>query len=184
MFFIDDDETEVLQGREESAARADDDDGFSAVDLMPFIEAFACREVAMQDGDLPLAAGEAGFEAVDRLGSEGDLRNQDDGGAAFPQNVIDGLKVDFCFSAAGDSLEEDRAAEGGLFDGFEDVVQRGLLFIGENLGLGGNEEVGSVGIAFDLFVFEGDPTAGDEGADGGGRGQAGEGQRTGRSLQQ
>src|SRR6202011_5748288 len=48
MFFIDNDESEVLQGREDRAARADHNSGASGMELVPFVVALAFRSMAVQ----------------------------------------------------------------------------------------------------------------------------------------
>ena len=52
MLFIDDDEAEVWKGGEDGGACADDDAGGAFADAVPFVEALALGEVAMEDGDL------------------------------------------------------------------------------------------------------------------------------------
>ena len=51
VLLIHDDEAEVLQRREDGAARADDDVGAAFADLVPFVVPFAVGEMAVQHGD-------------------------------------------------------------------------------------------------------------------------------------
>ena len=44
VFFIDDDQPEIFQRREDRAARADDDARASRLNLVPFVVAFAFRQ--------------------------------------------------------------------------------------------------------------------------------------------
>ncbi len=52
MFFIDDDEAELRQGREDGGSRANHNAGFSCPDAVPFIKTLALGEVRVEDGDL------------------------------------------------------------------------------------------------------------------------------------
>jgi hypothetical protein len=51
VFLVDDDEAERFDRGEDGGAGADDDAGAALADLVPFVMAFAGREVAVQDGD-------------------------------------------------------------------------------------------------------------------------------------
>ena len=59
VLFIDDNDAEVGEGREDGTARADDDARFALADTVPFIEALALGEVGVQHGDLLLDGGKA-----------------------------------------------------------------------------------------------------------------------------
>jgi len=109
VFFVDNDHAEVGQRREDGGAGADDDAGAALADFLPFVVAFAGGEVAVEDGDEGLmgAAAEAGFEAFDGLGGEGDFGDENDGALAAGEGVGDGLEVNFGFAAAGDAVEEE-----------------------------------------------------------------------------
>ena len=60
VLLVHDDQAEVGQRRENGAARADDDAGLAAVDLVPFVVAFAVGKVAVQDGDFLLGLARSG----------------------------------------------------------------------------------------------------------------------------
>ena len=51
VFFIDDDQAEILQRRENGAARADDDPRAAGMNLVPFIVPFAFGQMAVQNRD-------------------------------------------------------------------------------------------------------------------------------------
>ncbi len=82
MFFIDDDEPEVFQRREDGAAGADDDARAARLNLVPLVVPLAFREPAVQDCDHVFGFREAAFETLDRLRRERDLRDEHDGGLA------------------------------------------------------------------------------------------------------
>ena len=67
VFFIDNDESEILQRREYCAARADHDPGAAGMNLVPFIVAFALGQVTVQNSNGILRLGESPFEALHRL---------------------------------------------------------------------------------------------------------------------
>ncbi len=89
VFFINDDEVEAFERGEDSAAGSDDDACLFAVDLVPFVVAFALAEVAVEDGDFLLAAGEAAFEAFDGLRGEGNFRDEYDGAELLVEDFAD-----------------------------------------------------------------------------------------------
>jgi len=97
VFFIDDDDAEIGEGGKDGTARADDDFGFAAADAVPLVEAFALGEVGVENGDLILDRGEAGFEPLDGLRGEGNLGQEDKHAFPLVDAVLGGLEVDFCF---------------------------------------------------------------------------------------
>ena len=140
VLFVDNHQAEGAHGGEDGRARADDHLRFAAADAVPLVVALAIAQGAVEDGD-DLA--EAGGEAVDRLGGEGDLRHQDDGRAALGEGGGDGLHVDLGLARAGDAEEEDGL--GGREDGLEGGALRG----GEGHRLGGEEAAAGEGAARD-----------------------------------
>ena len=107
VFFVDDDEAGVFDGGEDGGAGTNNDACFAGADAVPFVEAFALGEVGVEDGDLIDEFVEAGFEALDGLGGEGDLGDEDDDGFAEVEGGFGGLEVNFGFSGAGDAVEKD-----------------------------------------------------------------------------
>ncbi len=69
VLFIHDDQAERFDRREDCRTRPDDNAGAAPANLVPFIVALACGQVAVQDGDQGLkpAGGEPGFEPFNRL---------------------------------------------------------------------------------------------------------------------
>ena len=74
VLFIDDDESEIFQRREDGAPRAHHDPGAAGVDLVPFIVPLAFRQMAVQNRDRILRLGEAALETLDGLRRERNLR--------------------------------------------------------------------------------------------------------------
>jgi hypothetical protein len=68
VFFIDNDESEIFQRREDRATRADCDASATRMNFMPFIVTFALGQMAMQHRDRVLHVGEAAFETLNCLG--------------------------------------------------------------------------------------------------------------------
>ena len=83
----------------------------------------------MKDGDEFGAFAEAGLEALDGLGGEGDFGEEDDDGFACFEGGLGGLEVDLGFAGAGDAVEEDGLAAFG--------VDEGPFDFGEGVGLFG-----------------------------------------------
>ena len=133
---------------------------------------------------------EARPEAPDRLGGQRDLWHQHQHRAAAPQHVRGSLQIDLGLARAGHAVEEEgrggsgfgggrraplrRALLGGRLDG----GQGGGLFVGQGQG-GGLDQGGAVGlgVAVDGLLGQGDPAAGDQGAErgGGARAEVGDG---------
>ena len=78
VLFVDDDEAEVGDGREDGRARADDDARFAAADAMPLLGALVRRERGVEQRDL---VAEGGVELRGHGGRQADLRHQQNGGA-------------------------------------------------------------------------------------------------------
>ena len=79
VLLVDDDEAEVVDGREDGRAGADDDAGFAASNAVPLFGALLGRERGVEQGDI-------GAEGVMQLrghgGGEADFRDEQDGGFA------------------------------------------------------------------------------------------------------
>ena len=61
VFFIDHDEAEIFQRRENRAARADDDARAAGMNLVPFIVPLAFGQMAVQDRDHVLRSRRSGL---------------------------------------------------------------------------------------------------------------------------
>ncbi len=171
VFFIDDDETGVLEGREDGGAGSDDDAGFAGADAVPFVKTLALGKMGVEDSDLVDEFVEAGLEALDGLGGEGDLGDEDDDLFAEIEGGPGGLEVDFGFTGAGDAVEEDGGGLVGV-EAFEDGFVNFGLFVVEGEGLGGDEGFVGIGVAADLEVDDFDPAFFGEGFQGSGGGGA------------
>ena len=112
VLFIDDDEAEVGARGEDGRPGADDDAGAAGADLVPLVVPLAFAEVGMEHGDFVLGGGEAGFEALDGLRGEGNLRHEHDGGLPALEDELDGLEVNLGLAAAGDAVKEEGLGRG------------------------------------------------------------------------
>lgn len=106
VFFIDEDETEVRKGGKDGGASSNYHAGLSLADAVPFVEAFALGEGGVKNGDEFGSFAEAGLEALNGLGSEGDFGKENDDGFASGEGGLGGLEVDFGFARASDAVEE------------------------------------------------------------------------------
>ena len=102
VFFIDHDEPECVQGREERAARSDGDHGLSRTQSLPLCESFARLESAVQHGDL---IAKARANPGDDLMCERNLWNQYE--CLSPGLECFGYctQIDFGLAAARDAME-------------------------------------------------------------------------------
>ena len=82
VLFIDDDHAGIFHWRENRTSRADHDSGMAGVDFVPLVMALPLGKVAVQNRDSVLDVGKAGFEAFHGLRSQGDFRNENQGGFA------------------------------------------------------------------------------------------------------
>ena len=78
VFFIDHDEAEIFERREDGAARSDHDPRASGMNLVPFIVPLAFRQMAVQDRDAVLDFGETALETLDRLRRQRNFRHEHD----------------------------------------------------------------------------------------------------------
>src|SRR5262245_51794970 len=108
VFLIDNDQAQWIDWRENGRACADDDAGAALANLVPFIVAFAGGKMAVQNSDqrLQRAGTESGFETLDRLRRERNLRHEDDGAFPLRKCVGNGLQIDFGFAAARDAVQK------------------------------------------------------------------------------
>ena len=157
VFFIDNDESEIGKRGEDGRASSDNDACFSGPDTVPFVEAFALGKVGVKNGNFIDHFREAGFEALDGLGGEGDFANKNNDILAEVECLLGGLKIDFGFSRSCDAVEKDRVwwlfAIEAFGDGLEDFV---LLWV-EGKRLGGDEGFSGVGVTSDFEIDEFNP---------------------------
>lgn len=106
VFFVEDNQAQVGQGRKHGRTAADQQAGFTAAQLPPRIVAFADAEVAVEHRHL---ARQASNKATHQLGREGNFGNQHKGLAAEPQRTGDCPQVDFSFAAASYAMQQKRA---------------------------------------------------------------------------
>ena len=110
VLFVDDDEPELANGREDRGARADHDAGLAARDPLALVPALRVTERRVQDRD-PVA--EARGEPTHRLGREGDLGDEHDRTEAARERGGTGLEVDLRLAAPGRAVQQQVIAPAG-----------------------------------------------------------------------
>ena len=108
VFFIDDDESEIFQRREDRAARADHDPRAAGMNFVPFIVAFAFGQMTVQNRDGVLRLGEPAFEALNRLRRKRNFRDENNCRASVIERRADRLQINFRFAGTGDAVEQNR----------------------------------------------------------------------------
>ena len=122
---VDDDQAEVGLRREDRRARADHDVERPGRGLLPLVVGLAEREAGVEHAD---AAGEALGEAAHGLGGERNLGHQHEPAPAEPRGVRERVEVDLGLAAAGDAVQQQRAAVGAV-DGGADRRACGALLV-------------------------------------------------------
>ncbi len=129
MLFVDDDETQVLDRREDGRAGADHDARFSTPDAVPLLGALVGRERGVQQGH----AGAEGRVQLSRHGrGEADLGHQQNGRAAAEPRALHGGQIHRRLARAGHAVQQ-AGAEAISIKRRHDVRQRGLLGIVEHV---------------------------------------------------
>src|SRR5580704_6108874 len=151
LLFVDDDEAEIFERREDGGARADDDASLAVADAPPFAGALDVAERGMKNGDAFEASAEPGAALTTYPQSESDFGNENDGGFSAREGFLDGAHVNLGLAAAGDAIEEECAEfaefEAG-FDGVEGGFLAGVEFVGGGFVAGVEGIVGGI----DAFV--------------------------------
>jgi hypothetical protein len=127
VLFVDDDESNPLQGREHRGSRADHDVHVAAADAVPLIVALAVGEAAVLDSDA-VAEGVA-EERGDRR-RQRDFRHEHQHAAAGVASRRREAEVDFGFAAAGDAVQKGDVERARVGEGAE-AVEGGLLLAGQ-----------------------------------------------------
>ncbi len=123
MFFVDDDQREIGNRREDRGTSADDHARVAALDAMPLLGALFVGERGVQDGnfvaeDLVQIGGDRRREA--------DFRDEENGGASGFEHCAHAGEVDGGFARAGDAVQKD-AGKLARVNGFAQSIQRSLL---------------------------------------------------------
>src|ERR1700693_1229044 len=121
---VDDQQAQVLERREDRAARADDDVDLPALRGVPRVESLALRKPRVQHGD---ALAERALETARGLGGQRNLRNEDDRSPAFRNRSRDRPDVYERLAATGDALQE-KFREATALDGGANCLDRNGLF--------------------------------------------------------
>src|SRR5262249_41387380 len=108
MFFIDNDESEIFQGRENSAARADYNPRATRMNLVPFIVALALGQMTVQNSDVILCLGEPALEAFHCLWRKRDFGDENNCCPSAVEGRANGLEVNFRLAGTRDAVEQDR----------------------------------------------------------------------------
>ena len=162
VFFIDNDESELLQWGKDRAARTDHDPRASGMDLVPFIVALAFGQMTVQNGNDFVQLGKTAFEALDCLGGERNFRDENDRTFAALERSPDRLQIDFGFATAGDAVQQNRFSCFGRSQCVGDFAHRESLFLIQLKICRRNKLLVRMWIAFDRFFPELDqPTFGE-----------------------
>src|SRR3972149_2305980 len=103
MLFIDDDQTEVGQRRENRRARANHDIDVAAGDVPPVRPTLGAAERAVQHPNSPR---ESRVQTIDELGRQRYFRYQNETPTTQLASSLHGAQVDFGLSTAGDAMKE------------------------------------------------------------------------------
>ena len=103
VLFVHNDESQVLDGGKNGGTCPDHDGFFAFPDGPPGVVSFACRQGAVEYGDL---VAEMGAESADGLGCEGDFGHQDNGTFARFLGPCDGLNINQGFAGSGNTVQE------------------------------------------------------------------------------
>ena len=170
MLFVDDDEAEVFDGREDGGAGADDDAGFAVSNTVPLLGALLGGEGGVEQSDV---GGEGVMQLRGHGGGEADLGDEEDGGFSLVESAAHGGEIDGGLAGAGDAVEQMRAEFGG-FDRGGDGVEGGLLGVVEGV-LGARQPGEMREVEVRGAVFDADEVALDQrGERGRGNGEAAE----------
>jgi hypothetical protein len=108
VLFVDDDQADALERREDRGAGADDDRDVAAANPLPLVVPLTVGQAAVLDGDaiakrLPEQGGDGR--------GEGDFRHQHQDAASGGEHLGGQPQVDFRLAAAGDAVQQ-RDAKG------------------------------------------------------------------------
>ena len=129
MRLVDHDEAQVRQGRHDRRPRADDDPRLAPQDAPPRVVPLPRRHARVQGGH---RVARERRHPIDELRHAGQLRDEEDGGAAGGEHGVEGGKVDVGLAGRGDAFEQQLAAgchpgdrlDGGTLLGREPVRRR------------------------------------------------------------
>ena len=138
LLFVQNDETEVLTRGKDGGAGANHQFGLAGTDTFPLIVSLAGGEAAVEHRH---GLAEVGRHQSQKLGRQGDLRDQQHGAAACGQTVFNEFDVDGGLARAGDAVEQSHAGGVGMHPGLQGV-EHFLLIVAENqraVQLGGSD---------------------------------------------
>ena len=121
LLLVDNEQAEVLHGRKDGAARADDDARKAGADALPLIITLRERKAAVQDSD---RITEVRRKRLDHLRRQRDLGHKHAGRTAGRQHAFNRREVDLSFAGTGDAIDKDNVAMS---------VQTGALNLRERL---------------------------------------------------
>jgi hypothetical protein len=155
VLLIDNDNSEPVDGRKHGASGSNNDARRTGMDLVPFVVAFACREMAVENRHFTLDAREARFEPLDGLRSEGNLRHKYERGAAEAHCMPDSLKINFRLTASRYAKQQQRAD--GSLDCLLEGFYREALFCIQNQIVRRQERLTGERIASYVLRFDSHP---------------------------
>ena len=103
VFFVDDDEAEILDRAEDRGAGSDDELHFSLAEIFPRRRPFSEAAPVVENGDF---LGEAGAEPLDRLRRQRDLGDEEDRAFSLLERRRDRLQIDLRFAASRDAINQ------------------------------------------------------------------------------
>ena len=110
LFLVQYDESDILQRRKHRRPGAQHDMGFSTTYPLVLVVSFRHPQTAVEQSHL---VAEIGGKAGHHLGCQRDLRHQDHGGLAPPQQLLRQANIDQRFTASGNALQRRHAGFAG-----------------------------------------------------------------------
>jgi len=150
VLFVQHDEPQVAQGGEQRRARAHHDALVPGTHLAPLVVPLAGAKPTVHHRQ---SAREACSEASDRLGRQGDLRHEDNGGLPPIQRLPHGPQVDLRLAAARHALQQEDVAIRPL-EVIADGLPDDLLFGSQSRRDGRHEGLAGQGIPPDLPLLQ------------------------------
>ena len=144
---VDDDDSQIGEGREDRRARSNDDVDFVSLDPAPLVEALASGQPRMEHGD---AIPEVSPEGGDELRSERNFGEEDQRAVSILEGRPNGADVDLGLAASCHAVEDESLVCAGS-SRLEDRIECTLLGLGEIVVLGLGNRLGLEGIAIDLL---------------------------------
>ena len=131
LLLVKDDEPDIIRGRKERRARADDDARLIAAHAQDGVVALREAQAAVHDDEI---IGKVRFEGHDDLPRQRDFRHEHDDAAAGRAHALGELDVDLRLAASCDALQQEALVARGI-DGRVDTCDDLPLVLGQLDGL-------------------------------------------------